>query len=256
MMLPFTDELLRLLVATALGAIIGWERERHEHNAGLRTNALVALGTALFTIISAYGFIELTKYQHISLDPTRVASYIVAGIGFLGAGTIFLQRDTNKVKGLTSAATIWVVAAIGMASGAGLLIEAASITVLTLLVLIGLRFLEVLISPAQNKHLHRISLRTPARTGSESLGRFYEILSRTNQTGKPTVTIEKVEIHPASSEDEQGQKMDLIELFCFGNEQDLLAAIADIQKLPGVQSIAIKLRNGVPEEIENTESNI
>src|SRR6266571_8902086 len=120
-MISFSTIVVRLLVALLLGSLIGLEREYRHHNAGLRTNALVALSTALFTVISAYGFNELLSMQHISLDPTRVASYVVAGIGFLGGGAIYFQKDSHRVKGLTTAAAIWTVAAIGMACGAGLL---------------------------------------------------------------------------------------------------------------------------------------
>src|SRR5436305_11483399 len=135
-MISFPTILLRLTVALVLGAIVGFERERKEHGAGMRTIALVTLGSALFTIISAYGFMSLLGIPHITLDPTRIASYIIAGIGFLGAGTIFLSRQSDRVKGLTTAAAIWVIAAIGMACGAGLLWEASAVTIMTLLILI------------------------------------------------------------------------------------------------------------------------
>ncbi len=102
-MISFPTILLRLAVALALGALVGLEREQKEHGAGMRTLALVSLGSALFTIISAYGFMSLLGIPHITLDPTRIASYIVAGIGFLGAGTIFMSRQSDRVKGLTTA---------------------------------------------------------------------------------------------------------------------------------------------------------
>ncbi len=133
-MISFPTILLRLGVAALLGAIIGVEREQRERGAGMRTLALVSLGSALFTIISAYAFLDLLSIPHVTLDPTRIASYIVAGIGFLGAGTIFLSRESERVKGLTTAASIWVIAAIGIACGAGMLLEA---TVTAAIVLIG-----------------------------------------------------------------------------------------------------------------------
>ena len=114
-MYSFLTILLRLGLAVFLGALIGFERESREHAAGMRTNALVSLGSCLFTIISAFGFLDFLGTPHVQIDPTRIASYIVAGVGFLGAGTIFLSQDKNKVKGLTTAATVWLVAAIGMA---------------------------------------------------------------------------------------------------------------------------------------------
>ena len=110
---------MRLALAAALGGAIGFERELREREAGLRTHLLVCLGSALFTIISAYGFHEfLTSGDAVvRTDPTRIAAQIVTGIGFLGAGAII--RQGISVRGLTTAATLWVAAAIGMAAGAG-----------------------------------------------------------------------------------------------------------------------------------------
>jgi len=124
--------MLRLLVALALGAIVGLERERQERAAGLRTVTMVSLGSCLFTIIGAYGF--------ANTDPSRVAAQIVTGIGFLGAGTIFLRKDL--VRGLTTAATIWAVAAIGMAAGTARYFEAGFTTLLILAVLMVLKPIE------------------------------------------------------------------------------------------------------------------
>src|SRR5947208_16508245 len=154
----FLTILLRLGLAMVLGALVGFERERREHAAGMRTNALVALGSCLFTIISAFGFLDFLGTLHVQIDPTRIASYVVAGIGFLGAGSIFLSRDTNTVKGLTTAATVWLVAAIGMACGAGLLAVAVVATVLGLIVLIVLRLVEHLLLPHQHSTKQRLQI--------------------------------------------------------------------------------------------------
>ena len=115
--LSWEELLLRLALAAGLGGAIGLERELREREAGLRTHTLVSLGAALFTIAGAYGFRDF----HNSFDPTRIAAQIVTGIGFLGAGAII--RQGLSVRGLTTAATLWVVAAIGLATGAGLLVE-------------------------------------------------------------------------------------------------------------------------------------
>jgi putative Mg2+ transporter-C (MgtC) family protein len=117
--LHWSEALLRLVLAAVLGGAIGIERELREREAGLRTHLLVSVGSALFTIVSAYGFHEfLTSGQSVvRADPTRIAAQIVTGIGFLGAGAII--RQGWSVRGLTTAATLWVVAAIGMAAGAG-----------------------------------------------------------------------------------------------------------------------------------------
>ena len=107
------EVLLRLFVAAALGGAIGVERELRERQAGLRTHLVVCLGSALFTLVSSYGFANFGA----RVDPTRIAAQIVTGIGFLGAGAII--RQGLSVRGLTTAASLWLVAAIGMAAGAG-----------------------------------------------------------------------------------------------------------------------------------------
>jgi putative Mg2+ transporter-C (MgtC) family protein len=135
------DSLLRLVVAAALGGAIGVEREIRDREAGIRTHLLVSLGSALFTIVSAYGFHAfLTSGDNVvRADPTRIAAQIVTGIGFLGAGAII--REGLSVRGLTTAGSLWVVAAIGMASGAGYYWPAVVTTLLTIFALWPLRIL-------------------------------------------------------------------------------------------------------------------
>src|SRR5262249_40578453 len=118
--------------------------------ATMRTMALISLGTCLFMLLSMFGFEDLQGLPHIQIDPSRVASYAVAGIGFLGGGSIFLNQAKDRVRGLTTAATVWVVAAIGLACGAGMLLLALITTVLALLILIGLRFAEMRPSPRKS----------------------------------------------------------------------------------------------------------
>jgi putative Mg2+ transporter-C (MgtC) family protein len=121
------EMVLRLLLAAALGAAIGYQRERAKKPAGLRTHVLIAAGSALFTIASIYGF-------GIEADPSRIAAGVVAGIGFIGAGAI-IRREGGIVEGLTTAATIWAVAAIGLAAGAGLYIVSVATAVVVSIVL-------------------------------------------------------------------------------------------------------------------------
>lgn len=130
------DLLGRLLLATMLGGAIGWERQQAHKPAGLRTNILICVGATLLTDLS----VNAARQAVGPADPGRIAAQIVTGMGFLGAGTI-LQSKGNVV-GLTTAATLWVVAAIGMAVGFGAAIEATGTTVLVLLVLIPLRSVE------------------------------------------------------------------------------------------------------------------
>lgn len=131
------DFVLRLVVAGILGVLIGLEREYRAKEAGYRTHFLVAVGSALLMIVSQHGFDGMLGKEGVGLDPSRIAAQIVTGIGFIGAGTIILNRQI--VRGLTTAAGIWATAGIGMCAGAGMYALAISATVLTL---IGLELLS------------------------------------------------------------------------------------------------------------------
>ena len=119
-------QFLELGTAFLLSAAIGLEREVRHKSAGLRTYTLVGTTAALFLLVSKYGFMDVLTKELVVLDPSRVAAQIVTGIGFIGAGLIFVQGD--RVKGLTTAATVWLVTAVGMACGAGLLLLALAVT--------------------------------------------------------------------------------------------------------------------------------
>ena len=120
--------ILRIIAAGVFAAAIGIQRERAGKPAGLRTHVLIGMGSALFTVISIYGFGE-------GVDPSRVAAGILTGIGFLGAGVIFRSMGGKVIVGLTTAASVWITAAIGMASGAGMYLVALVVTVICVLVL-------------------------------------------------------------------------------------------------------------------------
>lgn len=138
--MPMQNEIeifLRIILSCLLGGLIGIERERGLRPAGFRTHILVCAGAALFTVVSMYGF---ANQDHITRDPARVAAQIVSGIGFLGAGTIL--HEGFSVKGLTTAASLWIVAGIGMACGTGMMSLAIFSTSTVLLVLVGFRKLE------------------------------------------------------------------------------------------------------------------
>ena len=139
--LHFAEVLLRVVLAGVLGGAIGVEREIREREAGLRTHLLVAVGAALFTLVSAYGWhdFHFSSQSGVTYDPTRIAAQIVTGIGFLGAGAII--RQGLSVRGLTTAASLWVVAAIGIAAGAGYYSGAVITTVVVLVSLWPLRIL-------------------------------------------------------------------------------------------------------------------
>ncbi len=132
---------LSLLCAALCAGIIGFEREYHGHAAGLRTHLLVALGSALVMIVSIYGFGQIgADGAFPNRDPARLAAQVVSGIGFLGAGTI--MQTGSDVKGLTTATTLWLVMALGLASGSGNFIICGIATLIALFILIGLRWLE------------------------------------------------------------------------------------------------------------------
>ncbi|MEG3113404.1 MULTISPECIES: MgtC/SapB family protein [Pantoea] len=128
-----TDMLIRIALAGVLGGLIGMERQMRAKEAGLRTHILVAIGSAMFMLVSKYGFADMLNDQHVSLDPSRIAAQVVSGMGFLGAGTILIQKQV--VKGLTTAAGLWVTAAIGLVIGSGMYEIGIYGTVLALVVL-------------------------------------------------------------------------------------------------------------------------
>ncbi|ETR76837.1 methyltransferase [Afipia sp. P52-10] len=134
------EMLVRLLGAAFLGSLIGFERERLLWAAGIRTHMLVCVGSCLIMIVSQYGFAHILTQDHVVLDPSRVAAQVVSGIGFLGAGAILARGEI--VRGLTTAASIWTVAAIGLAVGGGLYLAAGASTIIILIILAGIKPLE------------------------------------------------------------------------------------------------------------------
>jgi putative Mg2+ transporter-C (MgtC) family protein len=160
--LSWPHVLLRLLVAALLGGAIGFERELRERQAGLRTHLVVSVGAALFTLVSAYGFREFMVQggSLVRTDPTRIAAQIVSGIGFLGAGAII--RQGLSVRGLTTAATLWLVAAIGMASGAGYYSAAVIATLGGLITLGPLRIFAFRVVRRFRPEIDRLLVEVPA----------------------------------------------------------------------------------------------
>jgi putative Mg2+ transporter-C (MgtC) family protein len=149
MTLPPHEIALRLFTATALACVVGLDRERRRSAAGLRTHALVGMSSCLVMIVSAFGFADILGTPGVGLDPSRIAAQIVTGIGFLGAGTIIAHGDS--VRGLTTAASIWTVAAIGIAVGGGMYRAAILGTALALILLLVLRPIEARLDRRWNK---------------------------------------------------------------------------------------------------------
>ncbi len=180
-MISVWETALRLVLATLLGGVVGWQRETAVKPAGFRTHILVCVGAALFTLISRFGFFDS------GADPARVASNIVVGIGFLGAGTIW--RTGASVQGLTTAASLWTVAAIGMGAGIGYYAGALLATVIVISVLSFMKEIEVRI---RRRGLGQLVVVTVDRPGQ--LGRIGTVL------GGFGVDIEQVDFVPRMDE--------------------------------------------------------
>lgn len=153
------DLLIRLATAAALGGAIGVERHRADKAAGLRTHMLVCLGSALFMIVSAHGFDQVLRPSLVQLDPSRVAAQVVSGIGFLGAGAIL--RRNEAVLGLTTAANIWAVAAVGLAAGGGMFTAAVAATAIILVVLTLMKWVEDRIAVGHGLRVVSLLAETP-----------------------------------------------------------------------------------------------
>lgn len=182
-MIPWWEALARLFLAVALGGVIGFERESVDKPAGFRTNILVCVGAALFALVSTAGFFET------GADPARVASNIVVGIGFLGAGTIF--RTGGGVQGLTTAATLWTVAAIGTACGIGYYAGALGATTIVILVLTLMKSVERLFPRRGIGHCFVQMADVPGQLGKigTALGLLGVNIDRVEFTGKTDTTV-------------------------------------------------------------------
>jgi len=180
-------ELTLLCLAFLLSATVGLERHRNLKSAGLRTHALVGVGSAVFTLVSAYGFSNVTGQDAI-VDPSRIAAQVVSGIGFLGAGVIFVRQNT--VAGLTTAASIWMSASIGMACGAGSPVLAIAATLLHLLAVWSLRKL--------GNRIRQPRMATVVKVGyKEGRGALRSLLTLSAMSGFDAIVAETREISKA-----------------------------------------------------------
>ena len=213
--------IIRLLLATFLGAVIGFEREYHAKEAGVRTHLLVALGSCLFMIISVYGFDFMLDQDHVSFDPSRIASQVVTGIGFIGAGTIILQKQ--MVRGLTTAAGLWVTAAIGLACGNGMYIIAA---VTTVIVLVSLGLINVYLPYFSQKERHITFL-------AEDYEVMTDILERLRQE---KITVLNYELHKDAEENNGKMLVSLeIRMKRYDNVKGITSILKNFEKVELVQ---------------------
>jgi len=222
-MLPEHQIILRLVVAAVLGSIVGIERERLNWVAGLRTHMLVCVGSALFMIVSFCGFADVLHNEHVALDPSRIAAQVVSGIGFLGAGTIVLR--SKIVRGLTTAASLWTVAAVGLAVGGGLYIAAATATGLIVLILAGLKPIERRIFQARRQGVPLLILIIDRR--ETSLFAIEEVLEAAN------LHLQRMLIQHGDSPDENRLQITVNHT----RPLSVLSVAEQLQRIPGVREI-------------------
>ncbi len=226
-MISLGTVVMRLGLALLLGLLIGMERERGERAAGMRTNGLVALGAALIMVVSIFGFADIQNATHISFDPSRIAAQVVSGIGFIGAGAILLRRDI--VRGLTTAAAIWLVAGIGLACGAGLLLVAIITTALALVVLAALRPIERILFPRRTTHSIRLRLEPGVAAGT-MLRAIHNMCAQTN------IELDSVDMRTA-------RDSPIVEVRCHVTDaSNLIRAVGLLREMPGVRAVRADLR--------------
>lgn len=216
---------LRLILAAALSGVIGVNREHHEWAAGLRTHMLVCVGAALTMLVSTYGFQDVLGRPAIVLDPSRIAAQVISGIGFLGAGTIlFLQRE-QVIRGLTTAAGLWAVAAVGLASGAGMYLAATLGTALMWIIL-------AILKPLERRYLRRNFRNSHVRlrlAGGTPLARLEEAIADAGLE-MSTVTLRR-----------DGDGLDVVELECDPPQPraELLTKADALRRMEGVVAVEV-----------------
>lgn len=227
----FTDEtstiLIRLVIAAALGGLVGVEREYNKHPAGFRTHLLVCVGACLIMLLSMFGFQSYMEanIEYVNFDPSRLAAYVVSGIGFLGAGTILVQGYT--VRGLTTAASIWVVAGIGLSIGVGMYFAGV---VTTIIVILSLMFLNKVDESIFKKKSELDSIVIHAEPMDTTL------LSIINIFEENKVKVKKVMVE----RDHASEKEDLLRYqlkVVYPNQKVKLTTIDYLYKLPQVHKV-------------------
>lgn len=222
------DMMLRMLAGIVAGSLIGYERERSGHAAGLRTHLIVALASTLFMLVSTqfYYFQHYEKGELIATDPSRIAASVVTGIGFLGAGAIL--RTGLNIQGLTTAASLWLVAALGLAAGGGMYLEAATATGASLIALIVLRNVE-------DKRGRLMFRRAELKLGNANLRD--RIMKELHAVGVPVVEVEY-------QRDFQTNETSLILDLELTDENALTTILARLEAIPELHSLKIQRRIG------------
>jgi len=216
------DLVIRLGMATILGGLVGLERERLERAAGLRTHALVSVASALIMVVSTYGFPSTVNGVAVGLDPSRVAAQVISGIGFLGAGVIIFRENT--IRGLTTAATVWSVAGIGLAAGGGLYMAAIVGTAFMLFIQAGLKPIERRFF-ARHSRQHRVVVE--AVHGADLLGEVQSALQDT-----------PIRLRSLQFDQSPASSRDLVELTLMAEQQkDILGLITTLRGSANIRRI-------------------
>jgi len=221
-MLTYREILLRLFISAILGSVVGLERERLDWAAGLRTHMLVCVGATLFMIVSAFGFADILGHTNVVLDPSRIAAQVVSGVGFLGAGTIIFRREV--IHGLTTAASLWAVAAVGLSVGGGLYNVAISATALVLVILFGLKPIE----------RRLFAGRRPARITLTVNRQDVSLLTIESEIERANLSLRQIQIQSGDSPEQE--KLQLT----FDRMQGgaLLSLLERLRAMPGVLEIS------------------
>lgn len=220
-MLSYQEILIRLLLAALLGSLVGLERERLEEVAGLRTHMLVAVGATIFMLVSAFGFNDILGHPNVVLDPSRVAAQVVSGIGFLGAGTIIMRRTI--VHGLTTAASLWAVAAIGLAVGGGLYFGAVAASVVVLIIL-------VVIKPIERRYfMHR----RPRTLTLKIERQAFSLPALEAAVESADLRMQSILFQPGESDEEENVQLTVDR----AATSKVYSLLDDLRKMPGVREI-------------------
>jgi putative Mg2+ transporter-C (MgtC) family protein len=223
LMLETKEILTRLAIAALLGGCVGVERQRYDWAAGLRTHMLVCVGSALVMLVSAFGFSDVLGKPAVVLDPSRIAAQVVSGIGFLGAGTILFLRQ-EVVRGLTTAAGIWSVAAIGLAVGGGLYLAATAATVIVLIILAVIKPVERrFFEPRKVQKLRIVSVQADA-----SLEQIAVTIK------KAGVQYTEITLHAGM---QPGTDEILVRCSTASSREKILQAMDLLRKVPGIKEI-------------------
>jgi putative Mg2+ transporter-C (MgtC) family protein len=216
----------RLALAALLGSLIGFERERLLWAAGIRTHMLVCVGACLLMIVSAFGFQQPLTMAHVILDPSRVAAQVVSGIGFLGAGSILLRG--NVVRGLTTAASIWAVAAIGLAVGGGLFFAGIVSTAIILTILAGVKPIE----EAYRARAQSCTIDITTEHNPLGVDQLKKLL------GVRASQLRRVMVLETNGDDTRKLKVQLARV----SNEDIRTGVARLRREPGIQSVEVAER--------------